>query len=387
MIVGTVKFIDSLRRVANAAENISSTDIRRESISGESKGRAACRIRFDIQESCLRVFSASESLFANCIIPVEITDKDKQEFVLYTYPHLIIEHLEKASQETVEFRKYRGGVRIEISDKTKLYLASKDLETFFESYDDITSLPDGIRVEVNATDLHDALNFVEYVACGKTLDTKSVLFKKIGDGLSVGATDGFRMAVVNNLVSNVDDDIEMAFERASIMHFIRMIEKMEKDVTLSFANTRLFFNDGDFFAGILSTSEYKDMWEVLEHSLASKPDKPTFIPDMEFMKKALAVCSTFAADGAGYILLDLEGSRVLMSSKAEQIGDTRWVMIPKEMNLDEPMKIGVDPSFITQYIAKSPRANIKFFFSDPKREFFIENDNENYQFVAMPIRL
>ena len=380
MKISTTAFESSVKRVARGAAPVTKKKMDQGREMVVELWKSAIRITFSIEDSCLYLFATNGDVFAYDKIDVELTDKDKDNFIVYLYPLHLLEHL-SLSNGSVEFYKYREGVRLMPSEKQKFYLHTHYwMGEYFDGYKTEYEIPQSFSLKINAMLLKDALRFTTYVTSKETIKTKAVVIENVEGQLCFGATDGWRLALAEGVMP-VDAPMKYIVYKELITTLENMIAYEDVDISLYFTDNMLYFRDIDFFAGVLLGTDAYDIWDNVQ---GFPVRNIVFEPDVEMLKRALHISEHFAVNGAGYISLKLENDTGVMKAESNEIGNTLW-KISSAKNVDEPFSIKFNPRAIMEYLSHTNTKKVSINFSSPRTAFSVIGDDPDKMLIVMPV--
>ena len=382
MKVGVTTFVESVKRVNNAVHTMPASKLEQGRVSVNVAAECAMRFVFSKEDKCLYTFGKDGGLFAMDKIDVELEDKDDVGFTFYLFPVHVLSLLSGASGE-LSIYKYRNGVRFIVDAKQKFYLASQDdLADYFEIYDVKMTAPDCKKVMINALAIKEAFNFTDYIPSGSSPPSQVIVFQTVDDYLCVGATDTWRLATYDN-VSPYKESISASYFRSDVVSFKNMINSEDMDFPFYFDTDKMYFNDLDFWAGMLCGTKMFEIWEILK----TLPER-NFINlslDVDLFVKAIVTTSSFAKEGAGYIKLEIKDGDAIFSANGEQVGNTTWTF-QGIAEKDKSFVVGFNPDFMLSYLRSTKPKKITLNFSDdPNKAFSVQCENEKTELIIMPV--
>lgn len=231
------------------------------------------------------------------------------------------------------------------------------------------------------------ISFVSVVE-GKRPALTGALFKLDGDNLCVVASDGHRLAVVNEDVSDSGVKDKIIIPGAALREILKLIKEEESSINVLVADRYVMFNFGDFkvFTRIIegeflkyesviavkntinlvvNTSEFRDCLEramLLINDDASTPDKRVPVKLNIGFNKIEISCMTGKGKVMDAINTTIEG---------------------------EGLMIGFNCKFMLDALSACEEETVRLEFSTPISGCFIRSlDAENdYIFMILPVRL
>jgi len=373
MIISNSTFIDSLSRVQHAARPTKKA-------SWNDTFPFFVKLSFDSENGTLTLFCTNGSMFAKDTILVEKTKHDTEDFTACLYPYLLMEHFQKTNVN-IDLRKKDELVFLRFG-RAKVQMKSyENVTEGFDGYESKAKLSGGTNIAINSLALKNAMSLVSYLAVGDRDDTKKVMFRTRNGSLAIGATDGYRMACVNNL-SPTTQDVSTALFREYAQKLLNVIQSEETNIILSFEKGMIKVVDGKFIAGFLTCSDGLDMWGFLDDNIPV-PSIGTAI-DLPIFASAVKLVQSFSENNEPALLEFFDD--LISVSCVSQLGDTKWTMKPEYNVFHAGMIVKMNPDFLGQYLSYVKPQELKLFIAAPDKPVRLECERgSDFIFVAAPM--
>ncbi len=222
----------------------------------------------------------------------------------------------------------------------------------------IPSVSDGASITIPADTLRGALERVVFSAA--TDDSRPALTgvnMDIGEtSLTLAAADGFRMSVEKSELANgPSDEVSCIVPAKTMSELQRLLSDPSGEVefTVTEAKTQALFKMANVeVVTQLVQGTFPDYEKIMPVSHTTRADI-----DLQRMVQATRAASVFARDGSGIIRMVMsppdaegngDGGSVAVSSRAEEMGDNKGVVIAK-VEGDES-KIAFNARFLTDVL-------------------------------------
>ena len=197
----------------------------------------------------------------------------------------------------------------------------------------VPAVDDGFRLKLDAKALRTAIEQVEFAAAAD--DTRPVLtgiHTLIEDSdLTLAAADGFRLAVHKlALGEKVPEKVEVIIPARAMRELNRLLADEEEPLEMAFnaARTQVLFRLKKVeMVATLIQGTFPNYCQLIPASYTTRA-----VVDMRQFLQETRIASIFARDGSGIVRLqvnpgeDLEPGKLIISARAEEIGDHRGEM-------------------------------------------------------------
>jgi len=244
----------------------------------------------------------------------------------------------------------------------------------FKDKDSITMKQSILKEMFNLTDFAISKDDTRHVLTG-------VLFSVKGDTISVIATDGRRMAVVNKKL-----DKKTLVERNVIIPLktVQEVKRLLADdgnVIIQFNETQVLFSmTGCFVISRLIEGEFPDYNKVIP----SKSSKIIKVMKDDFLSAARRV-SIFTEPDSQAIRMDIQKTKITISKNTPYLGEAREE-VKIDYTGDSDMGIGFNPRYFIDVLKNLQEEEITFEINDPSKPGVIRKGDE-YIYVVLPMQL
>ena len=213
-----------------------------------------------------------------------------------------------------------------------------------------------------------------------------ILLSKGSKGLSIVATDGYRLSLKTGLVV----DLKTSGEEDSFLVPARVMRELigfkeegdEVVVSLSRESNQIIFKQGDtLLIGRLIEAEYPSYEKIIPSSFSLST-----IFNREEMLNAVKICSVFARETANIIKLNLLKDKIVVSANTPSVGENT-VEIEAKTDGDEN-EIAFNARYLLDVLAVLGGDEILFEMGGPLNPgvFRVKND-PSFLHLIMPIRV
>lgn len=212
-----------------------------------------------------------------------------------------------------------------------------------------------------------------------------VLLKKEEKGLSMVATDGFRLSLKKQLGVDFSEKLEetiiipaRVFKEVSA--FKPEEEKLDVYIARD-ANQVIFEDSRTTIVGRLIDGEYPDYEKILPADFSVR-----CMFDKNEAQNAAKVCAIFAREAANIIKLNIEKDKVVFSASAPSVGENR-VEVAAQIE-GEDNQIAFNARYLLDFFAAIDEESVSFEMSGPLSPgVFRTPKDPDYLHLIMPIRI
>jgi DNA polymerase-3 subunit beta len=211
------------------------------------------------------------------------------------------------------------------------------------------------------------------------------LIKKEEEGLTIVATDGFRLSLREKLKLSLSSEID-----APLLVPARLLRevvsfKPEEDtleVYVSKESSQIIFEDSrTTLVGRLIDAEYPDYEKILPSDFSVR-----VIFDKEEAQAAVRVCSIFAREAANVIRISIEKDKVVFSASAPSVGENHVDVAAKVDG--EENQIAFNSKYLLDFFGTIDSSEVSFEMSGPLSPgVFKLPEEKNYLHLIMPIKI
>ncbi len=262
-----------------------------------------------------------------------------------------------------------------------------------EDYPPIPQLQDGIVGKIESQTLRQSISHVAFAAA--TEDSRPVLtgvkVEISGDGITLAAADGFRLAVYkDNLSEPLSEDIEFLIPARTLNEISRMLPQQEQSIEFMVTpsnNQVLFRLDNAEVVSVLIQGSFPNYSQLIPQSHATRIE----MRSNDFMS-ATRAAAIFARDGSGIIRLQVSesengskaNSEMQVSSRAEEVGNYQGAIAVRVDGDDA--KIAFNSKYLTDVLDVLSDSDVALEVSSPSSPGVIKPvEGEKYVHVVMPM--
>jgi len=287
------------------------------------------------------------------------------------------------SQDKIELEEKEGGLELRAS-KLKTQFPILSANEFPKLYEE-----KGEKQAEFKKELFD--NAISRVAFAAALDStrpalSGVLVKREGSGMTLVATDGYRLSLKRDI--QVKDPVKK--EGESLLVSARVIKEVsgtkikESDISLFAASTsnQILFEMGETeIVGRLIEAEYPDYQKIIPEDSATRVEF-----DRADALSAVRSCSVFAREAANIIKISITKEKMVFSASATGAGENEAEIDAKTTG--EENEIAFNAKYLLDFLTNVDDENLTFEMNGPLNSgvFRIAGDN-SYLHLIMPIRV
>ncbi len=208
------------------------------------------------------------------------------------------------------------------------------------------------------------------------------LLKLKAKGLEIVATDGHRLALIENAVDGGREDEGVLVPRKALQE----LQRFEGEGKLRFVRGEhhLSFRLGEreLTCRILEGT-FPDYERVIAHDNDKKP-----VFDRKLLADAVQRVALLTGERARAVRLDVASGRTVISATNPDLGDAHEE-VPCEYDGEE-IKLGINPDYLAQFLAAVETEKVRLELKDENTQcvgFPVEGKDERYLCVIMPMRV
>lgn len=253
----------------------------------------------------------------------------------------------------------------------------------------LTPLSEDSKVswELEKKSFTQSLNRIVFVAASdeSRMVLTGVLFNSSKDGLTLAATDGFRLSVIKLPVKS-ETDTKFIVSAKALVEVIRVSGESEsiKLTYLSKSNQVVFdFGEVQIYSRLIS-GNFPDYEKIIPPSSTTK-----IVVTVDELLKAIRLASVFARDSANIVKLKLVPGKLKISANAPQVGEQESeVDIQAEKGSDEEFTIAFNFHYLLDLLSSLGGSEVTAEFTGPLASgvFRIPKDS-NFLHLIMPVRV
>ncbi len=210
-----------------------------------------------------------------------------------------------------------------------------------------------------------------------------LLIKPEGKGLSLVATDGYRLSLKQDFSDSLSKGVDSLLIPARVLRELVGIKDCETvKLYTSDESNQVFFECGDVsLVGRLIEAEYPDYQKIIPQDFGTK----AFFGRPE-AQAAVRACSVFAREAANIVKMSIAKEKITFSSSASSVGENE---IEVEAKVEgEENEIAFNARYLLDFFSNVDEDEISFEMSGPLSPgvFKLEKD-KTFLHLIMPIRV
>lgn len=213
-----------------------------------------------------------------------------------------------------------------------------------------------------------------------------VFMKKGEKGITVVATDGYRLSLKQKLVVNQakEGDAQSLLIPARVIKELAGLKGEEQKIEIftSDKSNQVLFQCGDtIMVGRLIEAEYPDYQKIIPEEFSTK-----VVFDRQEAQNAVRVCSVFAREAANIVKMSIGKNNITFSASASSVGENEAEIDAKTEG--EENEIAFNARYLLDLFSNLDTEGMIFEMSGPLSPgvFRIEKD-DSYLHLIMPIRV
>lgn len=212
-----------------------------------------------------------------------------------------------------------------------------------------------------------------------------VLLKKEEDGLTLVATDGFRLSLRKKLNLSLSGEVTgQLIVPAKMIREVLSFKPEENNIDFYVsrdANQVIFEDPRTTIVGRLIDAEYPDYEKILPTDFSAR-----CLFDKEEAHNAVRVCSIFAREAANIIKITVEKDKLVFSASAPSVGENRVEVAAKIEG--EENQIAFNARYLIDFFSAINASELSFEMSGPLSPgVFKIPEEKNFLHLIMPIRI
>lgn len=246
-----------------------------------------------------------------------------------------------------------------------------------EGQPDFTITAGALRQLLDRTRFAAAREMTRYAING-------VLFEKKGKKLTLVATDGHRLALTRDDVSE-GRDVTAVVPIKAINLIERLLTDPEQQVALQFKENRLFaqFGGEGGVTATMSTSLVEGTFPPYNDVVPKDCDRKVQVDRDRFLSAVRRAALLTNEESKG-VRLAFGNNTLTITSRAPEMGEAK-VDMPVEY-AGEPIEIGFNPAYLVDALKVAETPQISFEMKQPNKPGLLKSGN-SFQYVVMPVNL
>ncbi|MEA3488740.1 MAG: DNA polymerase III subunit beta [Candidatus Omnitrophota bacterium] len=244
----------------------------------------------------------------------------------------------------------------------------------FKDKDSITVEQNSLREMLNLTDFAISKDDTRYILNGVLLIVK-------GDRMNIVATDGRRLAAINNTLQKKTLVDRMVIVPTKTVQEVKRMLGEEGEVKIKFGDNQILFSfPGCFILSRLIEGEYPNYEKVIPE----KSSKEVRISREEFLSAARRA-SIFTDQDSMAIKLSIKKKKMTISKNTPYLGEAK-----EELDVDYSgngdLEIGFNPRYLIDVLKSLSDEDVVLEVNDSSKPGVIRK-GEKYTYVVLPMQL
>ncbi|PZC43175.1 MAG: DNA polymerase-3 subunit beta [Chloroflexi bacterium] len=260
-----------------------------------------------------------------------------------------------------------------------------------EDFPPIPTVDSGVVANISVGELKKAIAHVVFAAA--TEDSRPVLTGVkcdiTGETFTLAAADGFRLAVyTGNLSAPIEESLQFIIPGKALTEISRLAGSQKDDVMFTVTPSKsqaLIKLENIELVSQLIQGSFPDYNQLLPEKYDNK-----VVVTQEHFLAATKTAAIFARDGSGIIRLQSTGSgedsRLMISSRAEEIGESEGEVDATVESGSNDMKIAFNARYLSDVLEVLGQGNVVLETTSPSSPGVIKAEGtDNYIHVVMPM--
>lgn len=214
------------------------------------------------------------------------------------------------------------------------------------------------------------------------------LLKLEKSGITMAATDGHRLALASASIdlSGIDNPVEVLVSKKLLSAFLRFAEaRNDQPVRCSITENHIFFvwQERLLLSRKLSGA-FPDYRRVLPEQYSR-----SLLLDRSELRASIERVSRFAEARTRCVVIEISPGQLSLRAEDTDVGQSEEVL-PIAYN-DEPVRIGFNASYLTDFLSCSEHSQVRFLFKDGNSAGELQPEIPHgcpeYRYVVMPMRV
>jgi len=206
-----------------------------------------------------------------------------------------------------------------------------------------------------------------------------------GISLTMVGTDGHRLAIIDKSIESptgLGEEKKIVIPKKTAVELKKLLDEIGGSVSIGLNKNHIIFKMG---STILLSRLIEGSYPNYEQVLASTRDKRISVDRILFLG-ALKRVSILSREKTNAVKLEIENDRILLTSNNPDIGEAKEVL--EVSYKGDAMTIGFNARYLLDALTVMDGEKVRFDLHDPlSPTFLMEEGNEGYRCVVMPMRL
>ncbi len=330
-------------------------------------------ILIEAQQDKVKLTATDLDIGISCVVPVDI-----QEAGMITIPaKRFSDIIKELPGNEVSIVTKKNNLMLIETESCQFRIMGAGVEEFpklpeFKDKEIIKLEQSGLKQMLQLTSFAVSLDESRYVLNG-------ILFKISKSGLTLVATDGKRLAIMEKkLKQDIGRDLQMIVPIKAIQELNRSL-KDEGELALVLGNNQVLFElDGVVIISRLIEGEFPDY-----HQVVPLPSENKIQINREQFLLAVRRAALLSTPDYQAVKLEVFKNKLVVSKSTPDVGESREE-IPVDYKGKE-MVIGFNPSYLIDVLKNLTLDTIDFELTDTEKPGVIRTDG--YVYIVLPMRL
>lgn len=212
-----------------------------------------------------------------------------------------------------------------------------------------------------------------------------VLFEAKKSELTLAATDGFRLSVVNLAVKGESDEVKFILPAKALFEASRLLTELSFDLSFSSEANLVLFDLADIkiYSRVIA-GNFPDYEKIIPSVSTTK-----IVLSADELLKTIRLASVFARDSANIVKLKIKNGKLKISANAPQVGENESEMdVQMEKNGDEEVVVAFNYRYFLDLLNGLGSCDLSVELNGPLAAgvFKIPSD-KTFLHIIMPVRV
>lgn len=351
-------------------------------------------ITFDPEKAILSFMSANARMQSHYDLPVLASKDDTEPFTVCISPFIMLEHVRKTNN-SIDISHKDGKLIMKFGrGKSQMKTHNEYIDPFLARDDSEHTFFNGIEystITIDSAEFKNIMKSLVHILSSGDGNMQLGIFKSDGEAMYIAATDGFRACRYSRFAKVLDAKVfDISLHVDAISKIAAVLDDENKDIKVVFRPDKISIVDGEYRAHFLTSGEGRDIWSVLDDALI-RTNKTMVIKDLDKFRKAVKFIATFSRGDGKYgndvpMVMKFYDKTLFLSCTVQEKGDTEWE-IDITRDLDDTITVGVNPSYLHQYLTNIKPTSLDMKVSEPNKPIRLDGDRIDVEYVLMPILL
>ena len=321
----------------------------------------------------LRLISTDLDIGITCLLPVEIIEQGA-----ITLPaRRFIEIIKELSEEEITITTKKNNTTIIETKKCQFKLLSLPKEEFPK----LPELKDKEVLKLQQAQFKKMINLTSFAVSNdeSRYVLNGILFKAKENKLTMVATDGRRLAIINEeLDSRVNKEIQVVIPIKTIHELNRNLGE-DADISIIVSNNQALFDlEQIVIISRLIEGDFPDYNQVIPPSVEEK-----LKVEREQLLAALRRAALLITPDYQAVKFEISKNKLFISKSTPDIGES-WEELSAEY-LGKELVVGFNPNYLIDVLKHLPDAQIEIETAESEKPAVIRSGG--YIYIVLPMRL